>query len=145
MAKTGGLYAKAPWLAVLFLIPAMSLGGIPPLSGFFAKFALVREGLLLGQWAVIAAALAVGLLTLYSMIKIWNEAFWKNPPAGDRLPDRKVPAMMLAPAVALAACTVAFGLFPGVFMDFSLRAADQLMDPSSYIEAVLDANPPDSP
>jgi multicomponent Na+:H+ antiporter subunit D len=145
LAKTGGLYAKAPWLAVLFLIPAMSLGGIPPLSGFFAKFALVREGLLLGQWAVIAAALAVGLLTLYSMIKIWNEAFWKNPPAGDRLPDRKVPPMMIAPAVALAACTVAFGLFPGVFMDFSLRAADQLKDPSSYIKAVLDANTSDSP
>jgi multicomponent Na+:H+ antiporter subunit D len=145
LAKTGGLYAKAPWLAVLFLIPAMSLGGIPPLSGFFAKFALVREGLLLGQWTVIAAALAVGLLTLYSMIKIWNEAFWKNPPAGERLPDRKVPAMMIAPAVALAACTMAFGLFPGVFMDFSLRAADQLMDPSSYIEAVLDASPSHSP
>lgn len=145
LEKTGGLYAKAPWLAVLFLIPAMSLGGIPPLSGFFAKFALVREGLLLGQWAVIAAALAVGLLTLYSMIKIWNEAFWKNPPAGDRLPSRKVPAMMIAPAVALAACTAVFGLFPGVFMDYSLRAADQLMDPSSYIEAVLDTIAPHSP
>lgn len=140
LAKTGGLYAKAPWLAVLFLIPAMSLGGIPPLSGFFAKFALVKEGLALGQWAVVAIALAVGLLTLYSMIKIWNEAFWKNPPAGDRLPDRKVPRMMIAPAVMLALCTVAFGLFPAVFIDFSLRAADQLLDPSAYIEAVFDAN-----
>jgi multicomponent Na+:H+ antiporter subunit D len=145
LAKTGGLYAKAPWLAVLFLIPAMSLGGIPPLSGFFAKFALVKEGLLLGQWAVIAAALAVGLLTLYSMIKIWNEAFWKNPPAGDRLPDKKVPPLMIAPAVVLALCTVAFGLFPGVFIDFSLRAADQLLDPSAYIEAVFRANPTKSP
>lgn len=145
LAKTGGLYAKAPWLAVLFLIPAMSLGGIPPLSGFFAKFALVKEGLLLGQWAVIAAALAVGLLTLYSMIKIWNEAFWKNPPAGDRLPDKKVPPLMIAPAVVLALCTVAFGLFPGVFIDFSLRAADQLLDPSAYIKAVFRANPTKSP
>lgn len=145
LAQTGGLYAKAPWLAVLFLIPAMSLGGIPPLSGFFAKFALVKEGLALGQWAVIAAALAVGLLTLYSMIKIWNEAFWKTPPAGERLPDRKVPLMMIAPSVALAACTAAFGLFPGVFMDFSLRAADQLTHPSSYIEAVLGANAPTPP
>jgi multicomponent Na+:H+ antiporter subunit D len=145
LEKTGGLYAKAPWLAVLFLIPAMSLGGIPPLSGFFAKFALIKEGLLLGQWAVTAAALAVGLLTLYSMIKIWNEAFWKNSPAGDRLPDKKVPVMMIAPAVLLALCTVCIGLFPGVFIDFSLRAADQLVDPSSYIKAVLDVNPAVSP
>jgi multicomponent Na+:H+ antiporter subunit D len=145
LTKTGGLYAKAPWLAVLFLIPAMSLGGIPPLSGFFAKFALVREGLLVGQWVVIAAALAVGLLTLYSMIKIWNEAFWKVSPAGDRLPDRKVPLMMIAPTVVLAACTLAFGLFPSIFMDYSMRAADQLVDPTLYIEAVLGANPPHKP
>jgi multicomponent Na+:H+ antiporter subunit D len=137
LEKTGGLYAKAPWLALLFLIPAMSLGGIPPLSGFFAKFALVREGLALGQGWIVAAALAVGLLTLYSMIKIWNEAFWKNAPAGERQPDRKVPLMMMAPAVALAACTVMFGVFPGVFMDYSLRAAEQLVDPSAYVEAVL--------
>jgi multicomponent Na+:H+ antiporter subunit D len=115
----------------------MSLGGIPPLSGFFAKFALVREGLALHQWMVIAACLAVGLLTLYSMVKIWNEAFWKDAPAGERQPDRPVPLMMMAPAIALAACTVMFGVFPDVFMDVALRAADQLTNPAAYIEAVL--------
>ncbi|MEX1116880.1 MAG: proton-conducting transporter membrane subunit [Akkermansiaceae bacterium] len=142
LAKTGGIYRKSPWLAVLFLIPAMSLGGIPPLSGFFAKFALVREGLALGQGWVIAAALAVGLLTLYSMVKIWNEAFWKDAPAGERQPDRPVPVMMMVPAVALALGTVVFGIFPGVFMDLAMRTADQLTDPSAYIKAVLQpANP----
>lgn len=144
LEKTGGLYKKAPWLAVLFLIPAMSLGGIPPLSGFFAKFALVREGLALGEWTVIAACLAVGLLTLYSMVKIWNEAFWKNAPAADRQPDRPVPLMMMAPVVALAACTVMFGVFPGYFMDLALRAADQLINPAGYIEAVLHDSTPAS-
>lgn len=137
LEKTGGLYQKAPLLGLLFLIPAMSLGGIPPLSGFFAKFALVREGLALREWTVIAACLAVGLLTLYSMVKIWNEAFWKNAPAGGCQPDRPVPPMMMAPAIALAACTVMFGIFPGVFMDVALRAADQLSNPAAYIEAVL--------
>jgi multicomponent Na+:H+ antiporter subunit D len=137
LEKTGGLYKKAPLLGLLFLIPAMSLGGIPPLSGFFAKFALVREGLALHQWTVIAACLAVGLLTLYSMVKIWNEAFWKDAPAGERQPDRPVPLMMMLPAIALAACTVMFGVFPDVFMDVALRAADQLSNPAAYIEAVL--------
>ncbi len=142
LKKTGGLYKKAPWLALLFLIPAMSLGGIPPLSGFFAKFALVREGLALGQWTVIAACLAVGLLTLYSMVKIWNEAFWKDAPAGEKQPDRPMPLMMMAPAIALAACTVMFGIFPGFFMDVALRAADQLINPAGYIEAVLQTTTP---
>lgn len=137
LAKTGGIYRNTPWLAVLFLIPAMSLAGIPPLSGFFAKFALVREGLALGQWTVIAAALAVGLFTLFSMIKIWNEAFWKDAPAGDRQPDRKTPVMLLAPAVMLAVGTLLFGVFPGALIDFSVRIADQLIHPAAYIEAVL--------
>jgi formate hydrogenlyase subunit 3/multisubunit Na+/H+ antiporter MnhD subunit len=44
---------------------------------------------------------------------------------------------MLAPAVALACGTVAFGLFPAYFFSFAERAGEQLMDPSIYIEAVL--------
>jgi multicomponent Na+:H+ antiporter subunit D len=144
LAKTGGLYKKSPWLAILFLIPAMSLGGIPPLSGFFAKFVLVREGIALGEGLVIAAALAVGLLTLYSMIKIWNEAFWKSPPAGDKLPNRPVPLMMTLPTLALAACTITFGIFPGFFIDVAERAADQIVNPQSYIEAVLGTSTPSS-
>lgn len=136
LKQTGGLYEKAPLFALLFLVPAMSLGGIPPLSGFFAKFLLVREGLEQGYGWVMAIALAVGLLTLYSMIKIWNEAFWKSAPLGERQPDRRVPIGMLAPVFLLACCTLLFGIFPSVFMDYSIRAADQLKDPKVYIKAV---------
>jgi multicomponent Na+:H+ antiporter subunit D len=81
------------------------------------------------------------------MIKIWNEAFWKDAPAGERQPDRAVPLMMIIPSVALAVGTVFMGLFPGVFIDLALRAADQLTDPAAYIEAVLQpaAPIPESP
>ena len=41
----GGLYAAYPVVALLFLIPALSLAGLPPLSGFAAKLILVRAGL----------------------------------------------------------------------------------------------------
>jgi multicomponent Na+:H+ antiporter subunit D len=58
----------------------MSLGGIPPLSGFWAKFTLLREALLRGEGWLVLTALATGLLTLYSMTKIWKEAFWKAAP-----------------------------------------------------------------
>jgi len=90
--KLGGLYHTHPGLASLFLIPALSLAGLPPLSGFFAKLALVRAGLETGQFAIVAVALGVSLLTLFSMMKIWNEAFWKPlgendpPPAGGTSP-----------------------------------------------------------
>jgi multicomponent Na+:H+ antiporter subunit D len=147
LKKLGGLYAATPWFALLFFIPAMSLGGIPPLSGFFAKFAIVKAALagdtIFGGWAVVLAvvALAVGLLTLFSMTKIWAEAFWKRPAEGYAPEASKIRALdrvlLLGPIVALALLTLAIGFFPEFFFDFSRRAAAQLMNPQLYIQAVL--------
>src|SRR5690606_11163709 len=91
LKSLGGLYRSHPWLAILFLIPAMSLAGMPPLSGFFAKLALIQAGFGLERYVIVVIALIVGLLTLFSMMKIWNEAFWKMPEAAadaPRAPDR---------------------------------------------------------
>ncbi len=138
LKRLGGLYRDYPWLGLLFLIPAMSLAGIPPLSGFFAKFALVKATLDLPSYWPVAAALAVGLLTLFSMTKIWAEAFWKAEPEGATGGTRgPVPRIMLVPIVAMALVTVAIGFFPGTLLDFATRAAGQLMNPNLYIEAVL--------
>lgn len=142
LGRLGGLYRDYPALALLFLIPAMSLAGIPPLSGFFAKFALVQSAVQIQSYVPVAMALVVGLLTLYSMTKIWAEAFWKaapeDAPAGPRKP---VPILMLLPIIAMALLTVAIGLFPGPLLDLAGRAAGQLMDPNVYIEAVLGKTP----
>jgi multicomponent Na+:H+ antiporter subunit D len=81
LRRLGGLYPVRPLLAGFFLVGAMSLAGVPPFSGFVAKLALIEAGLEIGQGLIIAVALAVSLLTLYSMLKIWNEAFWKPSPA----------------------------------------------------------------
>jgi multicomponent Na+:H+ antiporter subunit D len=82
LKKLGGLYRTHPWLGVLFMVPALSLAGLPPLSGFFAKFILIRAGVEVEAWWIVGVALLVGLLTLYSMIKIWAEVFWKAQPDG---------------------------------------------------------------
>ncbi|NPD16077.1 Na+/H+ antiporter subunit D [Xinfangfangia sp. D13-10-4-6] len=137
----GGLYRSAPLLAVLFLIPAFSLAGFPPLSGFWAKYVLVRASLDAGMGLVAFVALLTGLLTIYSMTKIWAEAFWKPHPNGSwpRLSD--IPArprwLMLAPIIVLAAMTVLIGIFPQPFISFATIGAGQLLDPAAYIETVL--------
>jgi multicomponent Na+:H+ antiporter subunit D len=136
----GGLYRSHPGLALLFLVPALSLAGIPPLSGFWGKLVLVKAGLEAEAWGITTVALAVSLLTLYSMTKLWNEAFWKPRPAGaadSPTGPASVPAVLLGPVVALAAVTVAVGLGAGPVFDVAARAADQLADPSQYIAAVL--------
>jgi multicomponent Na+:H+ antiporter subunit D len=138
LREIGGLYRAYPAVSALFLISALSLAGVPPLSGFFAKLALVQAGLAIEQYAIVAVALFVGLLTLFSMVKIWAEAFWKEPadaaPAVGRPP---APGRLLAPIALLAGVTIAIGVGAESVFGLALRAADQLLDPSAYIEAVL--------
>ena len=86
-------------------------------------------------------ALAVGLLTIFSMTKIWGEVFWKPHPEGfdpemARLPRGAALPLML-PIAAMAALTVVIGLFPEPFVAFAERSAAQLLDPADYIATVL--------
>lgn len=143
LKKLGGLYKARPMLAILFMIPALSLAGLPPLSGFLAKFIIIRAGLEAEAWVITGVALLVGLLTLYSMIKIWAEAFWKAVPDGvsvehlqDDKPDRQVFWMYL-PITLLAGCTLLIGLYGQPVYELAAASAAQLLDPSGYIEAVL--------
>jgi multicomponent Na+:H+ antiporter subunit D len=139
LRRLGGVWRTNPGLGLLFLVPALSLAGIPPLSGFWGKLVLVKAGLDAEQWVVTAVALGVSLLTLFSMTKIWNEAFWKDAPEDEHepAPPARVPALLLAPIVGLAAVTVAVGLLAGPVFDLAWRAAAQLADPSAYVAAVL--------
>lgn len=145
LTAMGGLYASRPWLAILFAIPALSLVGIPPLSGFWAKFVLIRASLEVGMAWAAAVALLTGLLTLLSMSKIWNEAFMKAHPAGvDAIRPVAGAGATGWAMVALAAVTVLIGLGAGVLLDYALAAAMQLMEPAAYFEA-LDHGQPRSP
>ncbi|MEM9032557.1 MAG: Na+/H+ antiporter subunit D [Pseudomonadota bacterium] len=142
LSRIGGLYKTAPFLGVLFLIPAFSLAGFPPLSGFWAKYVLVAAALEVEGWFIAGIALLVGLLTIYSMTKIWAEAFWKPHPDGidPKLRDLRPDMLrhLLTPVACLAALTLVIGFFPEPFIAFAKTAAGQLLDPSAYITAVLE-------
>ena len=149
LKNLGGLYSKSPGLAVLFLIPALSLAGLPPLSGFWAKLILVQASLEQGSYVIVAIALAVGLLTLFYMTKIWSEAFWKErPDSGEKMRDDRWRDLsnlskmaLVGPTVLLATLTVLIGCGAGWLFAISLQAAQQLLDPAIYIEAVLGKTP----
>ncbi len=131
--RTGGLLHRRPVVALLFLPLALSLAGIPPFSGFVAKLALVQEGIALGRGVIVAVSLAVSILTFYSMTKIWSATFWgpqgaEGSPAGRGMVFATVAVVLLSLGVALFAQPIA---------DLSIRAAEELLDPSVYITAVL--------
>lgn len=125
----GGLYVYRPAIGVLFLVPALSLVGIPPLSGFWAKLLVLQETIAGARWTWAAVALLVSVLTLYSMMKIWLEAFWKpHPDANWRPPARST--LRLAPAwlatTGLALVTLWISLDPQPLIAFSQAAARAL-------------------
>ena len=150
LARIGGLAHLVPLMAVLFLLPALSLAGLPPLSGFVAKLALVDAGLDAGQYAVVAVSLGVSLLTLFSMTKIWTNAFWGEPEVepdadwelaiGAERPRARAlgaPALMIGATAALTALSIAIAVAAGPVYELSERAAADLIDPTIYTTAVL--------
>jgi multicomponent Na+:H+ antiporter subunit D len=134
----------APVIAVLFFVPAMSLAGIPPMSGFAAKFALVGSAAASRQWWILGVAVVVSLLTLFSVAKIWIGAFWAESQDGRARSNeavvveaRHAPALMLGPTAVLVLATVALGVMAGPLYDYCVRAATDLVDPSTYVSVVL--------
>ncbi|GAA1660792.1 putative cation antiporter NADH dehydrogenase subunit [Citricoccus zhacaiensis] len=88
--RLGGMAKISPLIAILFFIPAMNLGGIPPFSGFLAKIGLVQAGVGADHgmaWALVAASVVTSLLTLLVMVRVWTRSFWRrvedveHPPA----------------------------------------------------------------
>lgn len=149
----GGIYRDSPMLSILFLIPALSLAGVPPLSGFFSKLLLVRAGLEAESYLIVATALAVGLLTVFSMMKIWNEAFWKKRPEEQHSDQKACHRMedlspeesrgvkgMLVPIALLGGLTILIGIMAEPMFHLAQETVRQLLDPhgpGNYVETVL--------
>lgn len=139
LRRIGGLFRTQPGLALLFMIPALSLAGLPPLAGFFGKLGLIRAGLADGRYVIVAVSLGVSLLTLFSMMKIWIEAFWKPAPdaAAVHQPLRLREKILVLPAAVLALAAFLLGLIGEPVYRLAEVAAAQLLDPMVYITAVL--------
>jgi multicomponent Na+:H+ antiporter subunit D len=143
LRRVGGMLRRAPVIAVLFLLPALSLAGVPPFSGFVAKLALVDAGLGGEAWLIVAVSLLASVLTLVSMTKIWAGVFWGEPDeappiAASMSPDARLraPGLMTGATVAAVGLTLAIALAAGPLFDLAERAALDLVDTSAYVEAV---------
>jgi multicomponent Na+:H+ antiporter subunit D len=136
--RSGGLAAKRPLIAAFFAIPALSLAGLPPFSGFVAKLAVIAAGIDAMATVAVVAALLAGALTLLSMTKIWVGVFWGDRPSP--VPETDAPgnhgAMFAATGLAVAG-TVAISLLAGTLFELSREAADDLRTPENYIAEVV--------
>jgi multicomponent Na+:H+ antiporter subunit D len=137
--KVGGLARRSGFFALLFVIPALSLAGIPPFSGFLAKYSLIRSGFDDSQWLIIGIAIVVSLLTLISMTKIWIGLFWGDitpPVPTERVGILRHHQLMTLSTVVLISGTVVIAFMAGPLYEFCVGAAEQLVDPMMYVKAV---------
>ncbi|MDW5329674.1 Na+/H+ antiporter subunit D [Plantactinospora sp. KLBMP9567] len=151
LARLGGLAATAPVVAALFLIPAFSLGGLPPFAGFVGKLALLQAAVAQAGPVVLATAavaLLTSLLTLSALMRIWLRVFWSQSAApapadadgataagspGGRLPGR----VMRFAALTAVLSGLAVAATAGPLAALSQRAAADLLDRDGYRGAVL--------
>jgi len=144
LSEAGGLAHRAPAVAALFAIPALGLAGIPPFSGFVAKFGLLQAGFADEAWVPAGISLFVGLLTMYSMSKIWNGVFWGEPDEEptqtpvQRSDDTWLRVAGLSGAtLALGLVSLAIAWYAGPLYELAERAAVDVLDRSAYVDAVF--------
>ena len=139
-----GVARAAPLLGVLFFLPALSLAGIPPFSGFVAKLGLVQAGVAVGGFwplVTVAASLAVSLLTLYAVGGAFVRSFMGDVSLAEDEDPGPVPRGMLAPTLLAVGAVVALAPAAGALYGVGDRAATDLLDRDTYISAVEDAGP----
>jgi multicomponent K+:H+ antiporter subunit D len=130
-------------LGLGFTACAVLLAGLPPLSGFLAKFAMMAPLLgpagapvPLGSWVLVAALVLSGLATLVAMVRTGIDVFWAAPLAVPR-----VSLLEIAPIGLLLALCAGLTVAAGPAMDYMLAAASALHAPGAYLDGVLGAAP----
>ena len=138
LVRLGSLAKLAPFLAALYIVPALNLAGIPPGSGFFGKVGLIQasiDRMMWIDWLLIAAGIISSLLTLYAVSRAWNMAFWQTAP--EPLPAKPIPWGMTGSAAWLVGVSLFISLWAGPINQFTEGAAVELKARSPYIVSVL--------
>jgi multicomponent Na+:H+ antiporter subunit D len=138
--KMGGLYKKHPWISLCFILPGLALAGIPPLSGFWAKFALISAAIKSHAYITVLIMIAASVLTLWVIIQTWLKAFLSK--AHDAIAEhtplsRHDKTIMMTPIVGLSIIMILISVYPMPLFNLSLIASHCLLNSQQYIHAVL--------
>jgi NADH-quinone oxidoreductase subunit N len=109
-----GLNQRSPWFALMMLLIMLSMAGVPPLVGFFAKLAVLSALVAAGQvWLVILGVVLAVVGAFYYLRIIWF-MYFADPV--DQAPLSSAGDLKLAISVNSIAL-LALGLFPGYLLN----------------------------
>lgn len=140
LKEMSGLIRTHPYLGWMFFIGALSLIGIPPLSGFVGKVFITRGTFEADFFWLGIIGLLTSLLILYSIMKIFMNAFWGETLLSEEEERGTTKGVMTSIAI-LTLLTIFLGIGPELISDYVETAVEGLMDPSLYIDAVFSGNP----
>ena len=140
-ALTGrAIPAALAFLGVGFAICAMVVAGLPPLSGFVAKLAMLRALLELdsaASWTLFALLIGSGLLAAIALMRVGMRHFW----TGGERPAPRLRVVETLPIAGLLGASVWLVTQGEAALDYTRAAANALHAPGQYIEAVMRARP----
>ena len=147
LERLGGLSRRMPRTAVLFLVGAAAISGLPPLNGFVSEWLVFLgslsslsargEPLAFAVLAVPALGL-VGGLAAACFVKVHGAVFLGSPRSAEAEQAHEAPAAMLWPMALLAAACVAIGLAPAAMLPPLARAAAEWSGlPARALEATV--------
>ncbi|MEY8578559.1 Na+/H+ antiporter subunit D [Corynebacteriaceae bacterium 6-324] len=163
LRRLGSLLYTAPVISILYFIPAINLGGIPPFSGFMGKVLLLQAGANEGSWmawVLIGGAVVTSLLTLYVMVLVWSKGFLRDradAPEGhvalarpapladvtdeveysERADVGRLPFGMFASTALLVIASTVITFVAGPVSGITSRSAESAQDQTIYQDAVL--------
>ncbi len=128
-------------LGLAFLLCAISVAALPPLGGFLGKAQLLAASwdTALGPlvWGLV---LASGLAVLVALSRAGSTVFWRAT-EGEAAAPAPAPLVQQAALGILVTCLVGVSVLADPLARYARAAADQLLAPRTYIEAVLGAQP----
>lgn len=137
--------AAMAFLGLAFVSCALLVTGLPPLSGFVAKFSLLSAAVAEANastqpadaWILVAGVLVAGLAGMIAFGRAGMRIFWGN----DERTTPRLRVLEAGPVTILLLLCVALAAGAGPVSAYLDGAARSLDDPSLYIDAVLSASP----
>lgn len=122
-----GLYLKDPLLSISLTFCLLSLGGIPPLTGFFGKLYLFWCGWQAGRYLLVIIALLTSIISIYYYLKIIKLMIYsKNEKLNPYLQTYLIPPTTLLKKKNLVEFTILLCTIGSIFLGF-------FINPSFYL------------
>lgn len=134
MNEIGGMIKSHPLLGWTFFVATLSLAGIPPLSGFYGKYFIVKAALAEGNVFAAVIILVSSLVVLYSVMRIFINVFFGE--AKITTYNKKPYNKLLITSILMTLIAIGFGLFADSLYPIMDAASESMVHPETYTKVL---------